>query len=138
MYYFTTRRHDYKSYQSKWFDISLSSNGSDPSTVVVKVLKAKKPTAEIKVYVGSFSESRGVGFSSAKFIRTNDSELVAICRGCIADDTGIVPLIDMLNEKSEQLAYAKDHLLSLINRWWVLAQQQHPSQFIDDENRSKA
>ncbi len=132
-YSFRTTLRNYKSYRSKWFDISMSSNGSDPQTVVVKVFNSKKPKAEVIVYVGSFSESQGVGFSSGKSIIVTDAEAVALCAGTLVDDTGIAPLIDKLTENG-----TTGRVLTLLARWWVLANQQYPSQFIDNERKSKA
>lgn len=138
MFYFTTETVNYKSYRSKWFNIRLSSNGSDPQHVVVKVMNTKKPTAEIRCEVGSFSESQGVGFSHGKFVRTNDPELVAMCRAALTDDSAIAGLIDMVNEKAEGLKYAGSVVIRLLNRWWVLAQQESPSAFIDAERKQAA
>lgn len=137
-YYFTTTVRNYKTYRSKWFDIRVSSNGADPSTVVVKVFATKKPKAEIQVYVGSFSESRGVGFSSGTTISTTDPDTVLLCKRALTDDTALVVLIDKLNEREDAAAYRIARVLRLLNRWWVLAQQESTSVFIDAERRALA
>ncbi len=138
MYHFKSTARNYKTYRSKWFTFPLSSNGSDPDTVVVKVYNTKKPKAEIQVYVGSFSESRGVGYSDGKTISTTDAETVLLCRRALTDDTAVVVLIDKLNERNDAAAYMTDRVLRLLNRWWVLAQQESVSAFIDAERRAFA
>lgn len=137
-YAFTTQVTRYKSYTSKSFDIRMSANGIDPQYVVVKVMNTKRPTAEVSVGVGYFSESRGYGGTSNKFVRLTDPNLVAVCRGVLVDDSGIAALIDLLIERGESLEYAGETVVRLLKRWWVLAQQENPSAFVTEERRRKA
>lgn len=138
MFSFKTTSLGDKLYRAKIFTISMSGNGIDPQDVKVKVLNIKKPTAEVSVGIGWFSDSRGYGGQSNKFVRLTDLELVSLCRGVLADDTGIAPLIDMLTEKAEQLKYAGGTFVNLIARWWVLAQQENPTAFVAAERKQKA
>lgn len=136
-YAFRTNTRKYKTYTGKTFSISLSSNGSDPDTVVVKVFNTKKPKAEVAVYVGSFSESQGVGFSTGKTLAITDPEAVALCRGVLADDTGIAPLIDKLTDLNPT-GYTATRAMTNLARWWVLAQQENPTAFVTAERKQKA
>lgn len=137
-YAFTTRSVFYKSYRAKVFSIRMSSNGSDPLGVTVKVTTAKKPTAEVSVGIGYFRVSRGVGGTTNKFVRFTDPETVALCRACLTDDSAIAGLIDMLTEKAESLKYAGARVVELATRWWVLAQQENPTAFVEAERKQRA
>lgn len=136
-YSFKSETRKFKSYTHKMLTINMASNGTDPQIVLVKVFNTKKPKAEVSVFVGYFSESRGVGGSSGTKIEVADPEAVALCRGLLADDTGIVPLIDKLNELN-LTDYKGDKVVRNLNRWWVLAQQGSPTAFVEAERRERA
>ncbi len=132
----TTSRTNYKSYSMKYFSIRVP-NGNDPQAVTVKVFNTKKPKAEVSVGIGWFSESRGYGGQSQKKITITDPNVVALCRACLTDDSGISPLIDNINE-GKSVTTVDDRVKALLNRWWVLAQQENPTAFIDTERKQRA
>jgi hypothetical protein len=134
----------YKSYAGKSFDISMSSNGTDPQHLVVKVFNTKKPKAQIEVHIGWFSDSRGYGGTSAKTIITFDPETVLLCRAALKDDAAVAPLIDKVLESDAAINPLTAAILKsgqvkrLLARWWVLAQQERPDQFINEERKERA
>lgn len=134
MAFFKTQLLIFKTYRGKRFSIQMRSNGMDPQGVVVKVFGTKKPKAEITVETGWFSDSRGYGGTSTRKLTLTDPGAVEICRGVLADDAALGALIDWVGENYASLGGVSDRL----PRWWLLAQQENPSQFVTKERRELA